>query len=334
VSPPRLRFDASGIEVEGGLLWLDSRRPRPLSVVTHAHADHVARHERAICTRETAALLRKRLGPGTRCLELPLGEPLPVGDLRLTLLPAGHILGSAMAFLEGPGGTMLYTGDVRLEGGLTTPPAAPRGADLLVTEATYGRPDHCFPPAEETRARIVGFARAALAEGKTPVLLAYALGKAQEVMRALGAGGIRVAAHGSVWNLCTVYRQFGIHFPKARRLGGTGGSGKGAAIVVPPRFLRATEVQAAAPLRVAAVTGWGERTLGNGVEEAFPLSDHSDYRGLLALVEAVAPKRVEVVHGYAAEFAQDLRDRGYPARAVPGHAGPDEEERPGMFGPG
>lgn len=330
MNPPRLRFDESGIEVESGLLWLDSRRPRPLAVVTHAHADHVARHERALCTPETAALVRRRLGPGTKFVERPFREPCPVGDLEVTLLPAGHILGSAMALVRGPGGSVLYTGDVRLEGGLTTPPAEPVPADVLVTEATYGRPDHRFPPAAETRAKLVDFARKRLEAGVTPVFLAYALGKAQEVMRTLAAAGIRVSAHGSVWNLCAVYRAFGIRFPLARRL--KDGAPRGSAIVVPPRFLATPEVQAAAPLAVASVTGWGERTVGEGVDVAFPLSDHSDFEELLRLVAAVAPRKVHVLHGYAREFAAELRQRGYDAQAVPGHSGPDEDERPGMFG--
>lgn len=329
IAPPRVRFEPFGIEVEGGLLWLDSRRPKAFGVVTHAHGDHVARHTTVLCTPETAALMRRRRHTSPCYLERRYGETTTVGDLKVTLLPAGHILGSAMVLLEGPGGRLLYTGDVRPEGGLTCPPAAPEQADVLITEATFGRPDHRFPPAEAMRAELVRFAREALAAGVTPVFLAYALGKAQEVMTALGRAAIPVAAHGAVWALCDVYRGFGISFPGSRRLGRAGG--RQAALVVPPNFLRQAEVQRWAPLRVAAVTGWGDRAVGPGVDRALQLSDHADYDGLLALVAAVAPKKVHVVHGYAEEFAADLRARGYDASAVEGHAGPDEDERPGLF---
>ncbi|MGQ0613041.1 MAG: MBL fold metallo-hydrolase RNA specificity domain-containing protein [Planctomycetaceae bacterium] len=331
-APPRVAFHAEGVEVEGGLLWLDARRAKSFGVVSHAHGDHVARHACILCTRETAALVRRRSGPGPRFLTAPYGEGVPVGDLRVTLFPAGHILGSALVHIEGPGGSLLYSGDLRMEGGLTCPPAAPPRADLLITESTFGRPEHRFADAAETRASLVSFARETLAGGATPVFLAYALGKAQEVMKALCDAGVPVAAHGSIWNLCAVYRAFGIGFPRATRLSGARPGRR--AIVVPPRFARAPEITSASPLRVAAVTGWGEMARGPDAPVVFRLSDHSDYDGLIAFVNAVQPRKVFVLHGYAAEFSADLRRRGYDAEAVPGHAGPQGPLPPGAFGRG
>jgi Cft2 family RNA processing exonuclease len=324
---PSVRFDATGIEVENGLLWLDARRRRPLGLVTHAHLDHVARHETVLCTPETAAMMRRRRGVGLKYIERRYGERTLVGDVAVTLLPAGHILGSAMALLERPGGRLLYTGDVRPEGGLTCPPAEPAKADVLIMEATFGRPEHRFPPAEDVREGMARFAREALDEGKTPVFLAYALGKAQEVMTALGRAGIPVAAHPSVWAMCEVYRAFGLVFPGSRRLAGRGRPE--AAVVVPPQSRR--EIRATGVLRVAAVTGWGERARGPDVERVFRLSDHADYDGLLRLAAAVAPSKIHVVHGYAPEFAADLRALGFDALAVEGHRGPGDDERPGLF---
>jgi len=329
---PLVRFDEDGICVESGLLWLDATTPKAFGVISHAHADHVGRHATILATPETAALVRKRGGDGPGFLVRAYRERTVVGDLVVTLLPAGHILGSAMVYVEGPGGSLLYTGDVRPGGGLTCPPAEPVRADVLVTEATFGRSDHRLPPAEAARADLVRFARDTLADGATPVFLAYSLGKAQEVMTALAQADVRVAAHGAVWNLCNVYRDFGLRFPGARRLSGKRSGGKRAAIVVPPRWRNSPEVRRAAPLRVAAVTGWGDRAIGPGVDRAIPLSDHADFDGLLEIVDAVGPRKVFVLHGYAAEFAATLRERGYDAEAVPGHSGPDEDERPGMFG--
>ena len=122
----KLGFAGNGVEIEGGLLWVDAPRPKKLSVITHAHGDHVARHEVIIATPATASLVRRRSGHRARYIECAYGEPTVVGDLTVTLVSAGHILGSAMAFVEGPQGSVLITGDVRLEGGLTCPPADPR----------------------------------------------------------------------------------------------------------------------------------------------------------------------------------------------------------------
>jgi Cft2 family RNA processing exonuclease len=322
-----VRFESHGIEVDAGLLWLDSRRKKPFGVVSHAHADHVARHDTILCTPETGAVVRRRVGPGRRFLEAAYGEATPVGGLTVTLVPAGHILGSAMVLVKGPGGSLLYTGDFRLEGGLTCPPAAPVPADVLITEATFGRPEYRFPAAEETRAEIVRFAREALDAGETPVFLAYALGKAQEIMTLLSREAIPVAAHGAVWKVCDVYRNYGFAFPGSRRL--TPRQTRRAALVVPPRFRHAAGGGAQ---RVAMVTGWGERALGPGIDEVFQLSDHADYDGLIRLVETVRPKKTFVVHGYARTFAADLRHRGYDAEAVPGHSGPDEDGQLELFG--
>jgi len=320
VSGIRIGFRPEGIEIEGGLVWLDATRPKPFGLITHAHGDHVARHKTVLATPATAALFRKRNGPGPEFLERRYGETTRVGDLEITLLPAGHILGSAMALIEGRGQRLLYTGDVRLEGGLTCPPAQPVKADILITEATFGLPRYVFEPAGAVRARLLDFARETLEQGSTPVFLAYALGKAQELMALLSRAAIPVAAHGTVWNLCTVYREFGIPFPASRRLGRSGG--RKAAVIVSRRYLKTPEVQSAAPLRVAAVTGWGERARGPEIDAVFALSDHADHPALLRLVRRVGPSKVHVVHGYAREFAGELRALGIDAEAVDGHAGP------------
>ena len=323
------RFDDDGIEIANGLLWLDARKPKPIGVVTHAHADHVGRHETIICTRETAAFVRQRTGHKGRYVVLAYGEPYRVGDLEVTLHPAGHILGAAMVFLRGPHSTLLYTGDFKLAPGLTTPGAAPVPAQTLIMEATFGTPAHRLPPPEEARAQLVRFARERIEEGCTPVFLAYSLGKGQEVLALLTAAGIPTAAHGAIWNLLGPYRAAGHAFPGARRLARNGA--RRAAIVTPPRYLDSGPVRASGRLAVAAVTGWGDRTIRPGIDTAIPLSDHADYDELVELVARVAPEKVYVLHGYAREFAEDLRARGYDAEAVAGHSGPAEGVVPGMF---
>ena len=326
----KLEFSGNGVGIDRGLLWIDAPKPKRLSVVTHAHGDHVAKHETILCTPPTAALVRLRTGTNSKFIEVPYGQKTAVGDSTVTLLQAGHILGSAMALVEGPRGSLLVTGDVHLSGNRTCPPATPRHADILVTESTFGRPDHRLPPAEAVRRDLAGFAHECLDLDITPVFLAYALGKAQEVMTILVEAGVPIAAHGTAWNLCRVYRSFGHAFPRSRKLGR--GGGRRAAIVVPPRFRKTPEVTEQEPLRIAAVTGWGDRALQPGVERAFLLSDHSDFDGLLDLVTRVAPGKVYTMHGYAREFAAELVARGFDAEAVAGHSGPDENVRPGMFG--
>jgi len=324
-----LRFADGGIEVAGGLLWLDARKPKPLGVITHAHADHVGRHKSVICTRETAAFVRQRSGHKADYVVLPYREPYAVGDLEVSLLPAGHVLGAAMALVKGADDTLLYTGDFKLVPGLTTPAAEPVPARTLVMEATFGTPEHRLPPPEESRERLLAFARENLEAGRTPVFLTYSLGKGQEVLALLTRAGVPVAAHGAIWNLLGPYRAAGHAFPGARRLARNGA--RKAAILTPPRYLDSGPVRSSGDIRVASVTGWGDRTIRPGIDASIPLSDHADYGQLVELVERVDPERTFVLHGYAEEFAADLRARGYDAHAVAGHSGPEEGEVPGMF---
>jgi len=325
-----VRFADEGIELAGGLLWLDATKPKPIGVVTHAHGDHVGRHKTIVCTRETAAFVRQRSGHDAHYVTLAYGEPYRVGDLEVTLRPAGHILGAAMVFVRGPHGTLLYTGDCKLSPGLTVGGAEPCKADVLITESTFGTPEHRLPPPEEARAQLLRFARERIEEDVTPVFLAYALGKGQEVLALLSQAGIPTAAHGAIWNLLGPYRAAGHAFPGARRLARNGA--RKAAIVTPPRYLDSAPVQASGRIAVASVTGWGGRTIRRGIDASIPLSDHADFDELIELARRVEPDRAYVLHGYAEEFAAELRKIGIDAEPVPGHSGPDEDEVPGMFG--
>jgi len=327
----KLRFATEGIEVADGLLWLDAVKPKSLGVISHAHGDHVGRHETIVCTRETAEFVRQRSGHRARYIELLYGEPWRVGDVELVLHSAGHILGSAMVEIRGPEETLLYTGDFRLPGGLTCPPAHPVPADVLIMEATFGTPQHRHPPVEESRARVVQFAKENLDGGRTPIFMAYALGKGQEVLSMLTGAGIPVAAHGSIWNLLRPYRNAGIRFPGARRLSRNGS--RHCAIIAPPRWADSAPVRGTGNVAVAAVTGWGSMAKRKGIDETIVLSDHADYDQLVKLVEVVRPKMIHTLHGYAVEFAADLTERGFQAEPVPGHRGPVEGEIPGMFKP-
>ena len=134
-------------------LWLDPsqavRGPERV-FVSHAHSDHTARHREVILTEATARLMKARIGGRRLEHVLPFGEPRRFeGDpvpFQITLLPAGHILGSAMALIEAEGESLLYTGDFKLRHSLSAGLCEPRPADVLVMETTFGRPQYRFPP--------------------------------------------------------------------------------------------------------------------------------------------------------------------------------------------
>ena len=174
--------------------WLDAQSRAERSFVSHAHGDHIARHKEVLCTAATARLLHARL-PGRRAeLTPPFGraQALDFGTTA-TLHPAGHIVGSSQILLEhGEHGSLLYTGDFKLRPGLAAEPCTTPHADVLIMETTFGLPRYVFPPESETVARVIEFCRQAVADGITPVLLCYSLGKSQEVLRALAPANLPV----------------------------------------------------------------------------------------------------------------------------------------------
>ena len=141
---------------------MDPRRPKPgLVFVSHAHSDHTARHREVVLTQPTSQFMKLRLGGRRLEHVLPFWEAREFGSngsrFRLTLLPAGHILGSAMALVEAGGERLLYTGDFKLRPGAAAEVCELQPADILVMETTFGRPRYVFPPDAEIWSDMAGF---------------------------------------------------------------------------------------------------------------------------------------------------------------------------------
>lgn len=321
------RFEQGAVHFPGLSLWLDahdSRGANEWAVVSHAHSDHIARHQRVILTEPTARLLRQRLAGQREERVLRFGERAefngPAGGFALTLLPAGHILGSAMVLVEWSGGTLLYTGDFRLR----PSPACEacdfspaKGCDWLVMETTFGRPEYVFPPIAQITEDVLQFCREARAAGETPVLLGWTLGKAQELLCLLAGSGLRVAVHEAVLPLARIYEQCGVPLGAYKALDPARSAGH--VLICPPTFAQSPQRAALGPCRLAVATGWAMESsckYRSGVAAAFPLSDHADFLELIEFVRQVRSRRIFTTHGFAADFAATLRDLGFAAEAL------------------
>ena len=309
----------SGIYLPEIDFWLDPTRPRPRAFVSHAHSDHVGKHDEFIVTPGTAALLGHRYRPRGRMVEQHFGETRDFGGFALTLYPAGHVLGSAQALVEYRGHRLLYSGDLKLSPSHTAEGCETPPADTLIVEATFGRPRYVFPPVAEVIAGIVSFCRNALVHGETPVLFTYSLGKGQEVLRALAGAGFDFALHGTTHGVAEVYARLGVEFPVHDRLDRCDLHGR--VLICPPQVKRAAIFATIRRPRTAMITGWAVDRAARwryGVDAAFPLSDHADYDDLVEYVRRVNPRRVFTVFGFDGEFAADLRTRGYDAQPLKG----------------
>jgi Cft2 family RNA processing exonuclease len=307
-------FDG-GLKITSIDLAVDVRRRQPRGFISHAHTDHMGRHELAYCTPATAALYQRRYGQRpTR--PMPFGEPLVWDGLTLTTLPAGHVLGSAMLHITGPQGTLLYTGDFKLRPSATAEAASPPRVDVLVMECTYGDPRYRLPSRDEVIGQLIAIVTRVLEAGRTPVVHAYVLGKAQEVTRILSNAGLRVVQHPLVHDISVIYQKCGCDLGVLERCEGS--PPPDAVVVAPPRGQKSHALTGLRRPVSIVVTGWAVDPSCRwrlGADYALPLSDHADFDELIECVERTEPAVVFCTHG-PASFVEVLRQRGFNARPL------------------
>jgi Cft2 family RNA processing exonuclease len=302
----------NGIEIDGLDLLLDPSRKCDSAFVSHAHSDHARRHKKIIATPETALLYRHRY-PGVPVRVLPFGRRCRLDGAAIELFPSGHMLGAAQVMIETRGKRIVYTGDFKLYPNLTCPPVETRRCDVLIMESTYGNPAYTFPPQNEVYTRIVMFIERCRADGQLPVLVGYAMGKAQEAVALVQQQGLEVCADQAVADICDLYRSAGVPLASTPLWSDSPLGGK--VIVVTPQTLRTDAYRNLPRKRSVFLSGWSQ---GQGsarfcsADWSLPLSDHADFSQLLSYVESCRPRKIYTLHG-SPKFAELLRERGWDA---------------------
>ncbi len=314
-----VELKSAGLHLTGTALWLDARRKSELSFVSHAHSDHIARHERVIATAATLRFLTHRLGKLQAALPVPYNRPFELGPLVLELLPAGHILGSAqIRVTRADGVRVVYTGDLNLVPSLTAEPAQVAECDVLVIESTFGHPRYVFPPKAGVLADVEAWARRSLEQGVTPILLGYALGKSQEAIKYLTERGLSICAHRSIYEMVELYQELGVPLRNVRRYAGRVNEGEVG--FFPPHVSRSNGITRIPRRESAVLTGWAvEGPLAArryGADLGFPLSDHADFPALIDYARRTGAVEVVTHHGFAEDLAKALRSEGIEARPV------------------
>lgn len=318
---PFLELRPEGLYCPAFEAHLDPPLAARRAIVSHAHRDHAAPgHEELWATPETIAIYRRRNPEWAgQAQEMRYGERFERHGTTVELYPAGHVLGSAQVFFEREGRSLLYTGDFKRVSSPTAIPAASPPAEILATETTFGLPVFRFPERPVLEDRLVAACRRALEEEKTPVLLAYAFGKAQEVALALTRAAIPTVFHGAAWKLVPEFEAAGHAFPISRAYE-TGPAQPGEALIVPPNCARTPIVRNVKRRRIVYLSGWAAREASRAdfdADDLIPWSDHADFPGLLRHVSDVSPRRVVTMHGYSRDFARILANRGVPAEPLP-----------------
>ena len=306
-----------GLELPEHALWLDSgganhvlwpsSRTRTATTSRGTRNSSPARARPSSCRRGSGA------NAGGAHFPRVLAQPAQFHDFQITLLPAGHIFGSAQALVESDRGSLLYTGDFKLRPGLSAEPAQWRHAETLIMETTYGLPKYCLPPTEEVMAKMVAFCRETLEDGGGAGALRLFAGQGSG--NSLRASGRRAHPHAPWRGLQDDGDLPSIEiraFPDGY-LRYAAGEVDGKVLVCPPSANRTLMLTRIKNRRVAVLTGWAldpGATYRYQCDAAFPLSDHADYTDLVRYVELVQPRRVLTLHGFAGAFAADLRAGG------------------------
>ncbi|MTI89678.1 MAG: hypothetical protein FH748_17135 [Balneolaceae bacterium] len=268
--------------------------------VSHGHSDHIPRRSTAntYATRPTKKFMKLRNYRG-QIEELNFGNSLETDTARITFYPAGHILGSAMTFIESDFGNLLYTGDYRS-------PASPasegfqlpkEAVDYFITEATFSLPIYRWKSYTHLEKQICSFASNALNEGYTPIFLAYNLGKAQEIMHFLKNLNHPVQIHNAGFKLCDVYEQEGIDLGQYETYDHD--TCKGKILITPGSALGNGFASNIKKKRIAYCSGWAAmeaRRVQMTVDKLIPLSDHLDFFELIRLCEKLNPKKTYITH--------------------------------------
>ncbi|MEM0922545.1 MAG: ligase-associated DNA damage response exonuclease [Pseudomonadota bacterium] len=304
-------------------LHIDPVRPVARAVVTHAHADHCRPGHRALlATPETARIARTRFGEEAfgSVQTLAYGEVLDLGGVRLTLSPAGHVLGSAQVVLEAGGRREVVSGDYKLRADPSCAPFEPVSCDLFVTEATFGLPVFRHPPVADEIARLM--ASRAMFPDRCHAIGSYALGKAQRMILELRAAGYDrvIWLHGALVKLCDLYVEMGYDLgPMAQATVAEAEQLAGEIVLAPPGALADRWARRLPDPVIAAASGWmrvRQRAKQRGVELPLVISDHADWDELCATISETGAGEVWVTHGAEEALCHWCSAQGIQARPL------------------
>ena len=317
-----LQATEAGIYCSAGGFHIDPWTPVDRAVITHAHSDHAhPGSARYLTTRAGERLLRARLGDDAAIEAIDYGEPITLGAVRVSLHPAGHVLGSAQVRLEHRGEVWVVSGDYKADPDPTCEPFEPIRCHTFVTESTFGLPIFRWRPQIEVFGEINAWWKLNREKGRASLLFAYPLGKAQRVLAGVDASQGPIYTHGTVERVTSIYRQQGIALPPAPRA--TSATGKPdwsqALILAPPMANSTPWMRRFGDISTAFASGWmrirGARRR-RSLDRGFVLSDHADWPALLRTIEATGARSVWVTHGYRSQLVRWLQEQGLDARAI------------------
>ena len=311
-----IKLRPEGLYCPAGDFYIDPWRPVARAVITHGHGDHARRGMGAYyATDPTLPILVWRLGQQKYHVH-EYGVPFALGHAKVSLHPAGHVLGSAQVRVEVDGEVWVASGDYKRQTDPTCAPFEVVPCDTFITEATFGLPIYRWPDTRAVVSDIVQWREECALRGEAAILYCYALGKAQRVLAELKAlDTAPVWLHGAVAKGVDVYRAAGVEMVETRAVMGAdkNQSYAGALVIAPPSAAGSPWVRRFRGAQHGFASGWmrvrGNRRRGN-YDRGFVLSDHADWPALLTTVQETGATRVIATHGNTDALVRTLNEAG------------------------
>jgi putative mRNA 3-end processing factor len=250
------------------------------------------------------------------------GQTIERDGVEVTLVPAGHILGSAQIVVRHNGLTIVVSGDYKRRRDPTCPLFEPVPCDVFVTEATFGIPVFCFPEDGDEIARLLK--SVAQFPERTHLVGAYALGKAQRIITLLREAGYDkpIYIHGAIESMNALYERRGVALGPLKPA--TVEKGKktdfaGAIVIAPPSSTDDRWSRRFADPLPAFASGWMRvraRARQRQVELPLVISDHADWNELTSTISEIKPGEVWITHGNEEALLRWCELRGQKARAL------------------
>jgi len=311
-----------GLYCAVGDFYVDPWRPVDRAVITHAHADHARPgHKAYLASAPALGVLQSRLGAAAQIETLAYGEIRDLNGVKISLHPAGHVLGSAQVRIEYRGEVWVVSGDYKLDFDPTCDQFESVKCDTFVTESTFGLPIYRWRAHAEMFAEINQWWAANAAVGRSSVLFGYSFGKAQRMLKSVDANIGPIFCHGAVEVLNRAYREAGIDLPTTQTVNEVDKKFdySRALVVAPPSASGTPWLKRFGDYSDAFASGWmairGSKKQRN-VDRGFVISDHADWPGLLTAIEASSASRVLVTHGQVPVMVRYLRECGLEADAL------------------
>lgn len=326
-----IEFTDKGLCCPPGKFYIDPWKPVDRAVITHAHSDHAyLGHGSYLCHHHTKPLLQLRLGDN-HYQSVEWNEPVVMNGVKVSLHPAGHIIGSSQIRVEYQGEVWVVSGDYKTENDGISGQFEPIQCNTFITESTFGLPIYRWKPQDEIYNNIREWIVRNKDLGKASVLIAYSLGKAQRILQAASEVTDEIFVHGAIWNTQEALRIAGWRLPGVKRIypDTPKEALKAAVIIAPPSADNSPWIKRFTPYAIGVCSGWMQ-VRGNvrrrNVDAGFALSDHADWNGLLSSIKATGAQKVFVTHGFQSAFSRYLNETGIESAEVKTAYGEEETD--------